>query len=302
MPEHYLGIDVGWDQTKTTTGLCLITVDQDKFTWQCCKTGTRRDRRLETLRALIPEGATLSGVGIDGPLFPRLIEDTCYRAAEALLSRGLVGTRCKPGQTNSPRGQSLHCHATRLANLVLELRDDGYLKLAEARHCDPAVHQSRIVEAYPDAFLAFLLSDGDFDGRQGENEDDKRSDIYWGIAVASRYLHDLIERLAPSRCLENRLSDITHHDHRAAFICSLSAMCVARNEYTVVGAPNCGDIVLPPHGLWRADASGQIGWVQNALCANVVSVRRGNQRGNPCPNFNQARVISNGQQWKPQPE
>ena len=42
------------------------------------------------------------------------------------------------------------------------------------------------------------------------------------------------------------LESITNHDHRAAFICALAALCVARKQYVAVGDPEDGHIVLPP--------------------------------------------------------
>ena len=68
MPKHYLGIDVGYDRRRRSTGLCLITVHRANFIWECLNTSTDRDERLQDLRNLIPRNTTLSGVGIDGPL------------------------------------------------------------------------------------------------------------------------------------------------------------------------------------------------------------------------------------------
>ncbi|MXZ90261.1 MAG: DUF429 domain-containing protein [Chloroflexi bacterium] len=300
MPEHYLGIDPGWSESDDTTGLCLITIDQTEFRWELRNTTSRTRQRLVDLRRLICHHTNLQGVGIDGPLASGLRVVSCYRAAEALLNRGLLRERCKLGQTHSGNGQHLHHQASLLANLLLRLQSEGRLDLAAAHHPE-AIHGSCVVEAYPDAFLAFLLSDRDFDERQGENEDDERSDRYWEIAVSNGYLHDLIERFAPSRLLEQCLNDITHHEHRAAFVCALSAMCVSRGDYVAAGAPECGDIILPPRKIWGADAAGQGSWAKPALRENVRTVRNDDGQKNPCQNFNQARVISNGQQWMPEP-
>ena len=38
MPQCFLGIDVGYSRRRPTTGLCLITIDQDRFQWQCHNT------------------------------------------------------------------------------------------------------------------------------------------------------------------------------------------------------------------------------------------------------------------------
>lgn len=336
MPEYYLGIDVGYAADRPTTGLCLITVDQANFTWVCNNTGTDRDQRLNALRNLIPKGTILNGVGIDGPLVPGigprlgLVKVNHYRAAESLLSRGYFQGLCKPGQTNSPRGQKLHCHATELANLVLRLHEEGCLELAEAIHPD-RIHQYLIIEAFPTAFLALLLSEQSFPTEEQMDRD--KSDIYWEIAVrnplllalvghidpecfpnlmrtlaerlATRrysYLRALIEHLAPGRYLTKSLEYIISHDHRAAFICALSAMCVSQRSYVAVGAPVSGDFILPPRKVWGADARRQGSWAKHPLRENVRAVKNDNRQNHACPNFKQARVISNGQQWIPQPE
>ena len=293
MPEYYLGVDVGYDPRRRSTGLCLITVDQANFGWACLNTGTGRRERLEDLRNLVPRGATLSGVGIDGPLVAGLRPVCCYRAAEALLSRGDFQTRCKPGQTHVPVGQHLHHQAIELANLLVELQNKGRFTLAVACHPD-AIHESRIVEAFPTAFLAFLLSRNEIPLGIPRGQ---KSDTYWEIAVNNRHLDGLMEHLAPDRLLEEPLDRIIDHDHRAAFICALSAMCVSKGSYVAAGTPECGDIILPPREVWRAHAQDQDSWVETTLRANVVSVRQDSRQRNPCENFNHARVIYNGQPW-----
>ncbi len=293
MAEFYLGIDVGWAKKGDTTGLCLVTLDQNGFRWECRNTGTDSNIRLNDLRNLVPKGTTLSGVGIDGPLVQGLQLVNCYRPAEATLARGAFIRRCQAGQTNSGNGQHLHRHATELANLVLQLQANGHLIIAGANHVD-AIHHHCIVEAFPNAFLAFLLSLNQIPLGIPRGQ---RSDRYWKIAVANLYLNGLINHLAPNRRLAQPLRGIRNHDHRAAFICALSAMCVARNQYVSTGAPGCGDIILPPHAVWRADAAGQVSWAEPALRESVTEVRNDHRQNNPCPNFNQARVIRNGRQW-----
>ena len=55
MPEYYLGIDVGYSESRRTTGLCLITIDQTSLQWRCCNTGTEESERWEDLRSLVPK-------------------------------------------------------------------------------------------------------------------------------------------------------------------------------------------------------------------------------------------------------
>lgn len=193
MPEYYLGIDVGYSNSRPTTGLCLLTIDQTNFRWSNChNTGSGDSERREALRSLVPKGTSLAGVGIDGPLTSHLNVVKHYRSADALLSRGLFQKRGKPGQTNSGTGKRLHEHATRLAKLVLSLETEEYLYVQDATHSD-AIHENRIVEVFPTAFLAVLLSDTDFTAISNRFQHEriprgKKSDEFWKKAVKEGYL------------------------------------------------------------------------------------------------------------------
>ena len=270
MAEHYLGIDVGWSAKADTTGLCLITLDQDGLRWKCRNTGTPQARRRKDLKELIERDTVLNGVGIDGHLAGGLEPVNHYRAADALLTGGtgnIFGERIYTMPTTSSDSQSLHHHATKLANLVLELREQSYLGLADASHWD-SIHKYRIVEAFPSAFLAFLLSDEDFQETKG-----KSAKAYWGKAVRRGYLRELIQLLLPDcqlkdldkdlRQMKNRNGQYGHQ--RDAFICALTAMCVANHKYVAVGDSEYGDIMLPPRKAWGYDATGQHRWAETAL-------------------------------------
>ena len=309
MTEHYLGIDVGYSERKPTTGLCLITLEQDQFSWECLITSANERKRTQDLRSLMSGGKTLHGVGIDGPLRPDLGPVDHYRSADALLSGGknfIFKHRCQPASTANYG--NLHDHATRLAKLVLGLQPN-----------------SLIVEAFPNAFLAFLLEDESFPPR--DQMDRAQSDIYWEIAVrhpfqddlqgliecpdlgslpditrmltdhltARRYsrLRALIEHLSPGKYLSRPLENVTSHDHRAAFVCALTAMCAAKNKYVAAGDPKYGDFVLPPVKAWGRGSHGYASWVEEPLRLKVVSVH--NQQRHPSHRC--ARVLSNGKPW-----
>ena len=255
MTEYYLGIDVGHSQTKPTTGLCLITLEHGHFRWHCLNTGSQKAQRLTDLMSLIPEGVTISAVGIDGPLTTDFQLIDRYRAADAFLSRGAFQKRCKPGPVDVPRGQLLHYHATELAKLVLELNEEGYLHVEDAGHPD-RIHQSRIVEAFPNAFLGVLLEGARYDQIKGTKRGEK-SDQLWRAAVGKHSLHDLIGHLVPQIGL-GELDTISDHDHRAAFVCALAGLCVAKNRYVSVGDPVDGNIACHPSicGESSSDSAG----------------------------------------------
>ena len=286
MTECFLGIDVGYSGHRPTTGLCLITIDEDRFRWECCNTGTEVARRQKSLQELLPAEANLVAVGIDGPLASGLQTINRYRVADALLSRGLFQSRCKPGATNSRTGQDLHLHANALARLVMELRG---INLSPANH-PGHVHDSAILEVFPTAFLAVLLNDVEIDANK-KQFGRKKSDGYWKLAVRQGSLRRLVQALAPQRQLDQSLDSITNHDHRAAFVCALAALCLAKNRYVSVGDHEDGNIVLPPKDHWWVDGVSQKKWAWEVLKSNVESVR--SHRGS-CTNH-EIEVISDGE-------
>ena len=288
MPEYYLGIDVGYSKSRRTTGLCLITIDQTSLQWRCCNTGTKEHQRLKDLRSLVPKGTSLAGVGIDGPLARNLKIVDRYRSADALLSRGHFQRRGKPGPTNSPTGQDLHAHATKLAMLVLSLQSEGYLELQDADHPD-SIHEARILEVFPTSFLAVLLP---FEHVPTKVKRGERSDKLWETAVREHCMQRLVERLAPDRSLKESLESIKDHDHRAAFICALAALCVARDQYVAVGDPEDGHIVLPPPQFWGLGPSPRDHpWAEVTLRENINTVRKN------VGNHAKAQILCNGMPW-----
>ncbi len=290
MVEHFLGIDVGYHQNNQTTGLCLLTLDQGVLQWECRNTYTDDAVRRNDLEELIAQGTRISAVGIDGPLAHNLVPVGDYRKAESLLSLGAFQRRCKPGPTNSPTGQCLNAHAIRLANIVLDLRADGLLEIDEGEQ-PHRIHDRRIVEAFPNAFLGVLLRAGHFADAPPRGE---KFDYLWDTAVANLLLEYLVQHLAPQTVHYNPLGSITDHDHRAAFICALTAMCITRNQYVAVGDHANGQIILPPCHIWPIGNGCQISWAKAALRENIGRVR---QAVGQHANHGAAFVFSNGQPW-----
>ncbi len=298
-PQLALGIDVGYSKTRRSTGLCLLTITPTILRWQCLNTGTDEYLRLEDLRALVPRGTHLLGVGIDGPLTPGLRVVPHYRSSDALLTRGVFSRRGKPGATSAPSGQHLHRHATLLAKIVLQLQDEAHFTLAPATHPNP-VSESRILEVFPNAFLSVLLPDDAFDVLRPKRN---ASDLFWEAAVPEArqptyvgpYLMRLIESLAPGRKLDTPLESVVDHDHRAALLCALAVLCADQNRYILSGDPIDGDIILPPHEFW-GPSQNEISepWAEIALRKSAQAVR-----ANPknFPNHQKARVLRNGRPW-----
>src|SRR5262249_13787592 len=70
-------------------------------------------------------------------------------------------------------------------------------------------------------------------------------DIFFEQLADTGVLHALIEYCLPGRRLAHDLSRIVNHDDRAAFVCALSALCVATGDFVAVGDDD-GWIILPP--------------------------------------------------------
>ena len=216
-----LGIDVGYSKTRRSTGLCLLTITPSTIRWQCLNTGSDESQRLQDLRNLVPRHTRLLGVGVDGPLTPGLRVVPHYRSSDALLTRGVFARRGKPGATSAPSGQRLHLHATLLAKLTLQLQEEGHFTLAQSTHPNP-VHPSRILEVFPNAFLAVLLPDAAFADLRPKRND---SDLFWDASMhQSSNLRRLLQSLAPDRQLCEHLESVTDHDHRAALLCALAVL------------------------------------------------------------------------------
>ncbi len=290
--QYALGIDVGYSKRRRSTGLCLLEVAPSSVRWTCVNTGTAESQRLTDLRDLVPRGAWLMGVGIDGPLTPGLRVVPHYRSSDALLTRGVFAKRGKPGATSAPSGQQLHWNATLLAKLVLRLQDEGRFTLAPGTHPNP-VHPSRILEVFPNAFLSVLLPDAAFEGLRPKRN---ASDLFWVAAVDKKpYLRRLFEALAPARRFAEPLKSVTDHDHRAALLCALAVLCADQNQYVLSGDPVDGDIILPPHEFWGKGPPGvSTPWAENALRQSVTAVRTNSKK---FPNHEKARVLRNGVPW-----
>ena len=290
MTERYLGIDVGFSTRRASTGLCLLTVTDDRLHWRCLRTGSQRIQRLRSLKDLVPGGADIDSVGIDGPLTHGFRLVNRHRSTDSLLMRDVFQRRCKPGSTKGTTGQGLHRHATELVTLIMGLEHGEHFRILQATHPE-RIHTSRIIETFPDAFLGVLFPDGDFANIQlGRG----KSDRFWEKAVRDGLLIGLIKAMVGDVQMDEELDHIVNHDHRAAFVCALAALCVAKNRYVSGGDPTDGYICLPPLDLWGGQAGSPNSWAENALRRSVVLVQRGARRQ---INHSQVGVFRNGEEW-----
>jgi hypothetical protein len=278
-----LGIDVGFAAEAATTGLCLMRWDTDSVDISFKRTGSACLARCRDIRELVGR-ADLLAVAIDGPLTHSLQRISHYRAAEALLSRGVLQRRGKPGQTSSPVGRQLHAHATKLAEIVLDV-----CAVNRAMHYQ-AIHERCIVEAFPNMFLAAGVPEASLPPLHRN-----ASDAYWESLVHNRRLLQLLSHLLPGRKTSRALHECTNHEDRAAFVCALSALSVASQQHVAVGDPCDGDIILPPPAWWGVSCAGTDPWMEAALRDNLASVRHSRHAYG---HYADARVTLHGGEWQ----
>ena len=178
-----------------------------------------------------------------------------YRVAERMLTcrfQRLIG---KPGQSSTPVGKQLNCHANECAKVVLGL---GKISLATHR---TAIHAKAIVEAFPSSFLGLMIAEPQlFDAQRGN-----RSDIFYVHLARTGVLTRLISDLLPNRRLVDIFEAVTNHDDRAAVICALTSLCVAASRYSSVGDRQ-GWIILPPRDYIQP-------WAWSLLVENAETAR-----------------------------
>lgn len=278
-----LGIDVGFSAKKRTTCFCLLAWDQSTVTVDFRITGSETTERARTIAELC-NCRELAAVALDGPLVHDLELVNHYRVAEAILSRGVLQKRGKPGQTSAPTGRQLHSHATSLAKQVL-----SSVAIAASSHWQP-IHERRIVEAFPNLFLAALIDEERLPVLARD-----ASDRYWEVVVKqSDRIDRLIRHLLPTRRIRDTLQECGNHEKRAGVVCALTALCVAAGEHVAVGDPVDGDIMLPPYSTWGVGWHRPDSWLEPVLRANVCTARISQKAHH---NHKQGRVATVSGPW-----
>lgn len=272
---HVLGIDVGWSERTHTTGACLLSWTADRVWFAVHRVPTNFEQRRDTLATIV--GSTkFAAVALDGPLRRGFDQIEEYRLAELLLTRRFSNAGYgKPGQSSSPNGIMLNEHANQIANSVVAAKC-----VMQSTHTG-AIHDLSIVEAFPTTFLAVMLDKG----RRPSSK--AKSDIFYewllGPDAPARHVPDenrvdgLIRRLLPGRTIETSTANVLDHEHRAAVVCALTAMCVAHQQYVAVGDPRNGYIILPPNS--EASGAGMQPWAMSIIRANANEATDWNANG-----------------------
>jgi hypothetical protein len=155
-----------------------------------------------------------------------------------MLTRRLRPLIGKPGQSSAPVGMLLNRHANECVHHLV-----AHSNVQPATHKTP-IDDKAIVEAFPSSFLGMMIDEpARLAARRGD-----RSDTFFQHLAQTGGLQMLLEQLLPGRQTTDDLSRIVNHDDRAAFVCALSALCVAGGDFTAVGDDD-GWIILPPRRI-----------------------------------------------------
>ena len=231
-----LGIDVGWSLKAASSGICRLDWDSGTISWTVRHFTGDPAARQSAVEAVAGD-RTLLAVGLDGPLRGDLAVIDRYRQAERLLTQKPIASRVsQPGSSRSPVGRLLNHHTNEFARLLIAR---GQLAAAQHNH---AVHELALFEAFPTSFLGLMLEGAEKGPRQ------QRSDRYYTALVANGTLERLLGHHLPGRRLAGDLAAVRNHDERAALVCAITALGVARHDYTCVGDAD-GWIILPPRAF-----------------------------------------------------
>ena len=245
-----LGIDVGWSKKRKSSAVCRFSWNRQEINWEIQRFRALDSERERTIKRIVSNQKLLA-VAIDGPLCPEFLEVNRYRGAERLLSRGELRKRIgKPGQSSSPNGKKLNAQANKSAIALKK-----YCRIRKATH-KVGIDECMIVEAFPTTFLGVLLKRPT---SLQHSRNKQRSDIYFSHLSKHQYLDEFVEKILGDRKWSHNIGEIKNHDDRAAFVCALTALCVASGNFTAVGDDRDGWIILPPQWAFA-------NWAWKAIC------------------------------------
>ncbi len=260
-----VGIDIGFSEQRRSTAVAAIDLSADRTVLGVRRcTAARSDISAALADVLGPE-ARAAACAIDGPLRPGLALSSRRRLCERLLVLGKMGKRCRPGEVLTPQGFRLHQAATAAATLVAP-------RVLPPPACVPEkvlpVPPAALCEAFPSAFMAFLVPEGSFDHLalvpRGRKTDWLYEEMLAGRSFAAM-LADLLGARS-TRHLMRQMAAVTNHDERAAVVCAVTALCLIRCRFAAVGDDKGGYIILPPRERWAP-------WVADALDASIAALR-----------------------------
>jgi predicted nuclease with RNAse H fold len=228
---NLMGVDVGFSKSRRTTGIACL--DADKF--YVTRAGTPRESRM----AQIPTGFQADVIAIDGPLLPQGTDEAVRRQCESIFIGGPFSRRCKPGLSDFGFGLKLRRAAKTACEEFSQFLSPG----------------GRIIEAFPNAFLAVVVSAKEFSSASNPRRR-RRFDWLYELAVRTENLKSTLSQAVDlPDSVWDRIETEKDHEKRAALVCLLTAALVDKGTAHKVGDVEGGWFWLPPLSLWQSWAS-----------------------------------------------
>jgi hypothetical protein len=229
-----IGVDVGCSPARRSSAICRLDWSDSTISCELLRFRAVESER-ESAIVKVAAGRSIVAAAFDGPIRRGFDIVGRYRTAERMLTRRLRPLIGKPGQSSAPVGRLLNHHANECVRHLV-----AHSHVHDARH-GVAIDQRALVEAFPSSFLGMMIQEPSrLAARRGD-----RSDTFFQHLTTTGVVQSLLEHCLPGRQLACDLHSIINHDERAAFICALTALCVATGDFIAVG-DNDGWIILPP--------------------------------------------------------
>lgn len=220
-----LGIDVGFAKDRDTTGVAIYDEGQVSV-WRATTSWDSRCRNF-------PVGFRPNIVAIDAPLVGQDL--SVKRLVEIEFSKHPFQNRCKAGLSHSGMG--------------LELRKAGHVTRDQVVESGTAPFD-RCYESFPNAFIGVMVPDVYYRSMP-ELKRGRKFDWLYDISVQHNLFSDLFHLLNIPQNMRTAILVEKDHEHRAAWICLLTAFCVCYNAVKAVGDAEGGWFWMPPEPLWQ---------------------------------------------------
>jgi hypothetical protein len=232
-----IGVDVGFSAARRSSAICRLDWSLNTVEWEIDRFRALEAERTRAI-ANVATGHLIAAAAFDGPVRKGFDLIGRYRTAERMLTRRLGRLIGKPGQSSAPVGKLLNFHANECARELV-----AHCEVMDARH-ESRIDRKALVEAFPSSFLGMMIPNpAELVTKRGD-----RSDKFFEVLLETGRLRELIDYLFPGRRIAMELSRIVNHDDRAAYVCALTAACVASGDFVATGDDD-GWICLPPRSF-----------------------------------------------------
>jgi|SRR5580704_9595425 hypothetical protein len=238
-PTKLMGVDVGFAKDRDTTGIACL--DGDKlYLW-------RARTSWESRKARIPVDFVPDVIAIDGPLLPQGADGLVRRGCELTFIRKPFWNRCKPALSHYGFGLNFR----RAANEACAQFGQFLAGSTPSTHPTLANCCGPIVEAFPNAFLAVLLPDEEFQSAPKLKRGQRFDWLYERAVGSEKVRSTLSQAVHLPKEVWHQLSSQMDHELRAALVCLLTAAFAAQGNAEKVGDAKGGWFWLPPICLWQ---------------------------------------------------